>query len=176
MKELIKQAKQGDAEAQFLLGLTYYNGDVLENSPEKAFRWWMKATKQEYIFAMPYLVYCYEQGYGTKVDKKKAFVYCKKAAEHGDVDVQTHLARTYYDCFVIEETEANKEKILKWARMGAKLGNVDAQLKLGVIYYKGEVVEQNYDLAMYWLKKAYEEGKTEAFEYIKEICKAMRGE
>ena len=54
MKELIKQAKQGDAEAQFLLGLTYYNGDVLENSPEKAFKWWMKVAKQEYVFALPY--------------------------------------------------------------------------------------------------------------------------
>jgi len=32
MKELIKQAEQGDAEAQFLLGLTYYNGDVLDGS------------------------------------------------------------------------------------------------------------------------------------------------
>ena len=97
-----------------------------------------------------------------------------KAAEHGDVDVQTHLAQTYYDCFRIEETEANRDKILKWTRMGAKLGNVDAQCKLGIIYYKGEIVEQNYDLALYWLKKAYEWGKTEAFEYIKEICKVMR--
>ena len=118
--------------------------------------------------------YCYEHGIGTRKNIKKALAWYAKAAEHGDVDVQTHLARTYYDCFVIEETEANKDKILKWARMGAKLGNVDAQLKLGVIYYKGEVVEQNYDLAMYWLKKAYGEGKTEAFEYIKEICKVVR--
>lgn len=73
MKELIKQAEQGDAEAQFLLRLAYHNGDGLERSPEKAFRWWMKAAKQEYVFAMPYLIYCYEQGYGTKVDKKKAY-------------------------------------------------------------------------------------------------------
>ena len=43
MEELIKQAKKGDAEAQFLLGLAYHNGDGLEISPEKAFRWWMKA-------------------------------------------------------------------------------------------------------------------------------------
>ena len=83
MKGRIKQAKGGDAVAQGLLGLAYHNGDGLEISPEKAFRWWMKAAKQEYVFAMPYLIYCYEQGYGTKVDKKKAFIYCKKAAEHG---------------------------------------------------------------------------------------------
>ena len=83
MEELIKQAEQGDTEAQCLLGLAYHNGDGLEISPEKAFRWWMKAAKQEYVFAMSYLIYCYEQWYGTKVDKKKAFIYCKKAAEHG---------------------------------------------------------------------------------------------
>ena len=97
-----------------------------------------------------------------------------KQAKQGDAEAQFLLGLTYYDCFVIEETEANKDKILKWARMGAKLGNVDTQFKLGVIYYKGEVVEQNYDLAMYWLKKAYGEGKSEAFEYIKEICKVVR--
>ena len=27
MEELIKQAKQGDAEAQYQLGLAYYNGN-----------------------------------------------------------------------------------------------------------------------------------------------------
>ena len=118
--------------------------------------------------------YCYEHGIGTRKNINKALTWYAKAAEHGDVDVQTHLAQTYYDCFRIEETEANRDKILKWTRMGAKLGNVDAQCKLGIIYYKGEIVEQNYDLALYWLKKAYEWGKTEAFEYIKEICKVMR--
>lgn len=55
MKELIKQAKQGDAEAQFLLGLTYYNGDVLERSPEKAFKWINAAAKGNYTDAFEYI-------------------------------------------------------------------------------------------------------------------------
>ena len=152
----------------------YYHGVGTKINKKEAFKWINAAAKGSYTDAFGQVGYCYEHGIGTRKNIKKALAWYAKAAEHGDVDVQTHLARTYYDCFVIEETEANKDKILKWARMGAKLGNVDAQLKLGVIYYKGEVVEQNYDLAMYWLKKAYEEGKTEAFEYIKEICKAVR--
>lgn len=49
MEELIKQAEQGNAEAQFQLGLAYYNGEGIEESHEKAFRWWMKTAKQEYV-------------------------------------------------------------------------------------------------------------------------------
>lgn len=71
MEELIKQAVKGDAESQCQLGLAYYKGDVLERSPEKAFRWWMKAAKQKYVHAMPYFIYCYEQGYGTNLIRKK---------------------------------------------------------------------------------------------------------
>ena len=38
MKELIKQAEQGDAEAQFQLGLAYYNGDGINKSYSKAYK------------------------------------------------------------------------------------------------------------------------------------------
>ena len=78
MKELIKQAKQGDAEAQCLLGLAYHNGDGLEISPEKAFRWWMKAyykgelVEQNYDLALYWLKKAYEEG------KTEAFEYIKE--------------------------------------------------------------------------------------------------
>ena len=98
----------------------------------------------------------------------------KKAAEEGDVEVQNHLAQEHFGSIKIKETDENKEKILKWTRMGAKLGNADAQFKLGTIYYEGKIVEPDHQLAMYWLKKAYEGGKKAAFDVIKEISKANR--
>lgn len=36
MKELIKQAKQGDAEAQFELAIAYHNGDGVDVNNEQA--------------------------------------------------------------------------------------------------------------------------------------------
>lgn len=42
MEDLIKQAEEGDAGAQFRLGLVYYNG----SNYEKALEWWLKAAKQ----------------------------------------------------------------------------------------------------------------------------------
>ena len=45
MEELIKQAEQGDARAQFQLGMTYYNGNRIEKSQIKAVKWWTRAAE-----------------------------------------------------------------------------------------------------------------------------------
>ena len=46
MDELIKQAEQGDAKAQFLLGLAYYNGEGTHKNYSKAYYWFQKAVEQ----------------------------------------------------------------------------------------------------------------------------------
>ena len=56
----------------------------------------------------------------------------------------------------------------------AEQGDAEAQLELAKSYHSGEGIEENQELAMYWLKKAYEEGKDAAFDVIKEICMAKR--
>ena len=56
----------------------------------------------------------------------------------------------------------------------AEQGDAEAQLELAKSYHSGEGLEENQELAMYWLKKAYEEGKDAAFDVIKEICMAKR--
>ena len=68
MEELFKQAEQGDAEAQFLLGLAYYNGEGIEESYEKAFEWWTKAAEQEVPSAMFNLGIMYRDGAGMEQD------------------------------------------------------------------------------------------------------------
>ena len=56
----------------------------------------------------------------------------------------------------------------------AEQGDAEAQLELAKSYHSGEGLEENQELALYWLKKAYEEGKDAAFDVIKEICMAKR--
>lgn len=46
MEELIKQAYEGDAEAQFLLGLAYYDGNGISKNYSKAYYWFQKAVGQ----------------------------------------------------------------------------------------------------------------------------------
>ena len=56
----------------------------------------------------------------------------------------------------------------------AEQGDAEAQLELAKSYHSGEGLEENQELALYWLKKAYEGGKEAAFDVIKEISKANR--
>ena len=170
----LKAAKQGLVDAQAHLSYLYYHGFGTDANKKEAFKWAKKAAEGNWPGAFAQLAFCYEHGIGTRRNKDKALEWYVKAAEEGDVEAQTHLAQEHFGRIKIEETDENKEKILKWARMGAKLGNADAQFKLGVIYYEGKVVETDYQLAMYWLKKAYEGGKEAAFDVIKEISKANR--
>ena len=46
MEELIKKAEEGDVEAQFQLGLAYYNGDGINKNYRKAYYWFQKAIEQ----------------------------------------------------------------------------------------------------------------------------------
>ena len=55
MEELIKQANEGDAEAQFLLGLAYYDGNGISKNYSKAYYWFQKAVKQGNNDAQIYL-------------------------------------------------------------------------------------------------------------------------
>ncbi len=46
MEELIKQAEDGNVEAQYQLGLAYYNGDGIKQNNSKAYYWFQKAIEQ----------------------------------------------------------------------------------------------------------------------------------
>lgn len=55
MKELIKRAEQGEVEAQFQLGLAYYNGEGISKNYSKAYYWFLKAVEQGNNDAQNYL-------------------------------------------------------------------------------------------------------------------------
>jgi formylglycine-generating enzyme required for sulfatase activity len=57
--------------------------------------------------------------------------------------------------------KSNSQNIISLKKQAAR-GNVDAQLELGEAYYYGEGVLKDPAKAKYWIKKAYENGSTEA--------------
>lgn len=91
IQELIKQAEQGNTEAQFHLGLAYYNGDGIEESYEKAFEWWTKAAEEEVPGAMYNLGIMYRDGDGVEQDLFNAMYWFGKASRYGMEEAKNEM-------------------------------------------------------------------------------------
>ncbi|MCI7046793.1 tetratricopeptide repeat protein [Helicobacter sp.] len=93
--EVLAKAKQGDAEAQFLLGLMYDQGQGVKQDYEKAAEWFSKAANQGYAKAQYNLGAMYENGQAVRQDYKKAFEWYSKAANQGYAKAQYNLGAMY---------------------------------------------------------------------------------
>jgi len=93
LKWIKKLASQGGglgktpyAEAQFFLAECYGNGSIgLQIDHEKAFSYYLQASKQSHPPSTYRAAVCYEYGAGTKKDHQRAVQFYRKAAALGDV-------------------------------------------------------------------------------------------
>ena len=67
-----EQAKDGDATAQYNLGICYYNGDGVVVDKAEAIKWFRKAAVQGYPQAQSILGSCYFKGDGVAEDQAEA--------------------------------------------------------------------------------------------------------
>lgn len=74
-------AESGVAEAQYWLAWQYESGPLLENDPEFALRWYLRAGEQEHRLALDRLANAYEKGeLGMTADQRLAGRYRARAA------------------------------------------------------------------------------------------------
>lgn len=91
--DLKEAAEQGNADAQLILGLCYYNGDGVWQNYEEAFLCFKKAANQGNAEAQYFLGLFYEKGIGVAKNEAKAVEWYQKAAEQGDAIA--HLGEMY---------------------------------------------------------------------------------
>ena len=83
-------------EAQYNLGLCYYNGKGVTKNYTEAVKWYRKAAEQGDAYAQYNLGLCYKNGYGVPKDISQAVVWYRKAARQGDDGAQQALTRLGY--------------------------------------------------------------------------------
>ena len=66
---LRKAAEQGDAKAQYNLGIAYYNGEGVAKDQVEAVKWWRKAAEQGDAQAQLYLGLAHNNGFGALKDQ-----------------------------------------------------------------------------------------------------------
>ncbi len=83
LKEWEPLAEQGDARAQFNLGVIYFNGQGVPHDPVKAIDWYRAAADQGYAPAQANLAFMYETGQGVLQNYIQAYKWATIAEKLG---------------------------------------------------------------------------------------------
>lgn len=147
IREIIRQAVRGNAEAQYKLGekicMWIYN-----KTTEKAFEWYEKAARKGHPLAQLEVGESYYQGWcGVIQDYEKAVEWFSKAAEQKNAMAQFRLGDCYYYGRGVCQ---NFENAVKWYKKSARQGHIEACHSLADCYSNGVGVTQNREIARYW--------------------------
>jgi hypothetical protein len=94
-REYSAAAKEGNADAQFNLGICYRRGEGVEKNEVEAFRWFQLAAEQGGAVAQCNIGSSYYLGEGVEKDDIKAVCWFEKAALQGLAHAQHNLGFCY---------------------------------------------------------------------------------
>ena len=94
--ELRRQAEQGDADAQYNLGVMYRDGAGVPQDDAEAVHWIRLAADQGNAEAQAMLGAMYSGGRGVPLDQAEAVRWIRLAAEQGDAETQFNLGFMYH--------------------------------------------------------------------------------
>lgn len=179
LKTLNENAVNGDAEAQFSLGIMYEKGHGVTQSYTDAATWLRKAADQGHAMAQNNLGVLYANGRGVPQDEIQAEQWYRKAAVQGYAVAQNNLGVLYANgrTLVSDLTREVHHGVLterrqaivqddveaaKWYRFAAEQGYAAAQFNLALMIGAGRGVAKDDFVAANWYRKAAEQGHVEA--------------
>jgi tetratricopeptide (TPR) repeat protein len=106
--DIFESAIRGDADAQYALGLSYFNGKNVPKDYDQALKWFRRAADQGHTQAQWQLGSFYEVGLVVHEDRSTAAKWYRKAAESGHAEAQFRLGSLCADGLdmLLDEAEA----------------------------------------------------------------------
>ena len=126
LREWQPLAEQGQAFAQYQLGLLYANGQGVTKDDAKAWQWYEKAAVQGHADAQVNLGILYDYGRGVPQDFKKAVYWYRLSANQGNDLAQRRLGQMYERG---DEVPQDYVKAYMWYSLGSANG-VEAGIRL----------------------------------------------
>jgi TPR repeat protein len=185
--EKLREANQGNSEAQYDVGTMYLNGRGVKSSRASALEWFGKAAAQGNAQAVtrlklmrenearfgrtladaqggnPESLYelgnMYTKGIGVDVDYGKAISAYEQSAGQGYTKASYRLGLLYYGG---EAVPADMKSAFKWFKSAATNNYPAAQYYLGKMYAAGQGTGKDITLALEWLSKAVDGGFDQA--------------
>ena len=170
IEKLRTQAEQGEAGAQFTLGLMYHTGEGVVQDYQKAVKWYRKAAAQDVGGAQYNLGLMYMNGRGAAQDYQEAREWFHKIADQ--VDAQYNLG------VMAAQGQGGPQDYPAariWFRKAADQGLATAQYSLGVLYQEGHGGPRNYREARAWFRKAADQGFVTAQFNLGVMCALGQG-
>lgn len=160
--ENLSDARDGDIDAQYEVGIMYLKGQGVKPDRRKAIEWLKTAAENGNDQAGSKL---------ARIEKnRQSFEKMRKQADGGD-------SRAQYETGMMllsgKGTDIDPDSALRWLEEAARQGHKKAITRLGILYFKGDAVAGNPQravellqrvasdqaLAQYYLGEAYATGK-----------------
>lgn len=154
---IIGAAKQGNVDAQRVLGEMYSFGNGVSKDEAIAASWYHKAAEQGDAEAQHRLAWLYYWGRGVQRDAVTSASWYRKAAEQGYSEAALHLGWMYEKGRGVPFEEHLKIALF-WYCKAAELGNAEAQRRLGMMYEMGRGVHKDPAIAAGWYGRATDQG------------------
>lgn len=121
----LPQAREGDAQAQFLLGVLYDQGaGGIARDNQLASRWFKAAAEQGHTTAQFNLGNAYKHGRGVEKDTGQAIYWWQQAADKGMPNAQFNLAIEY---FLGKQIPQDTDKAVELFNLAAENGHPRAR-------------------------------------------------
>lgn len=117
-------AKQGDAAAQFSLGVMYANGQGVPRHYVDAVKWYRLAAEQGHADAQVSLGRIFDEGRGVPQDYAEAVKWYRLAIEQGAARQQVLLGARYYTSHNVRQDYA---EAVTWLSLAAELADIQSR-------------------------------------------------
>jgi len=168
-----KAAEQGDAQAQFGLGVMYANGRAVPQDFAAALKWFRAAVDQGNTAPYFYLGLLSENGLGAAKNYGEAVKWYLKAAAAGVVGLQFDLAVGQGKG--MRPADDNSEVISNFAMVPVQ-AQVGAEYNLGMLYWNGKGVPADPVGAYKWFVLAARHGNRLAEYNMRLLARRMSDE
>jgi TPR repeat protein len=125
-----EKAEQGDARAQWSLGVMYAHGQGVAKDEAEAVNWYRKAAEQGNADAQWFLVIRYASGRGVPKDEAEAVNWLRKAAEQGGASAQFQLGVRHANG---EGVAKDETAAYMWYLLAGAKGNEIARKNIPII-------------------------------------------
>src|SRR5436190_6411938 len=156
---LTRRAEQGEAAAQYRLGIAYAEGKIVSRDSALASKWYQAAAEQGHAAAQTRLGVLYAEGNGVPRSVEQAASWYRKAAEQGEVAGQRNLGLAYLEGEGVAQDDA---VAADWIRKSAEHGFAASERQLAMLCEGGRGVPPDAEQAHDWYVKAAAHGDSRA--------------